>query len=215
MTLHAPRAMAMSRFISGCACNRIDALVHVGAHGTLEWLPGKSVALSESCWPEALTTGLPVIYPFIVNDPGESAQAKRRIGAVHARASAATAGGQLDAGRIAAAGNSCWTSILRPMAWTRPRRVRLVAAVRAEAEAAGVEQDLGLTATMSAAESAHAHRPLCLRYQGEPVRRRSPCLRARRRRARRFADRARWAAGCGRPFRFARARPVRCAADRA
>ena len=60
----------------------IDALVHVGAHGTLEWLPGKSVALSDQCWPEALVGPLPVVYPFIVNDPGEAAQAKRRIGAV-------------------------------------------------------------------------------------------------------------------------------------
>ena len=59
-----------------------DALVHVGAHGTLEWLPGKAVALSDACWPEALTGAMPVIYPFIVNDPGEAAQAKRRIGAV-------------------------------------------------------------------------------------------------------------------------------------
>ncbi|MBI6628766.1 cobaltochelatase subunit CobN [Pontibaca salina] len=59
-----------------------DALVHIGAHGTLEWLPGKSVALSRHCWPEVLTGDLPVIYPFIVNDPGEAAQAKRRIGAV-------------------------------------------------------------------------------------------------------------------------------------
>ncbi|TVQ52627.1 MAG: cobaltochelatase subunit CobN, partial [Rhodobacteraceae bacterium] len=57
-----------------------DALVHVGAHGTLEWLPGKAVALSDECWPEALTGAMPVIYPFIVNDPGEAAQAKRRIG---------------------------------------------------------------------------------------------------------------------------------------
>ena len=63
------------------ACDT-DALVHVGAHGTLEWLPGKSVALSDACWPEALTGPMPVIYPFIVNDPGEAAQAKRRIGAV-------------------------------------------------------------------------------------------------------------------------------------
>ena len=54
----------------------------MGAHGTLEWLPGKSVALSSACWPEALIGDLPVIYPFIVNDPGEAAQAKRRIGAV-------------------------------------------------------------------------------------------------------------------------------------
>jgi cobaltochelatase CobN len=58
------------------------ALIHMGAHGTLEWLPGKSVALSDTCWPEALTGPMPVIYPFIVNDPGEAAQAKRRIGAV-------------------------------------------------------------------------------------------------------------------------------------
>lgn len=62
--------------------DQADALVHIGAHGTLEWLPGKSVALSGACWPEALTGALPVIYPFIVNDPGEAAQAKRRIGAV-------------------------------------------------------------------------------------------------------------------------------------
>ena len=60
----------------------IEALVHIGAHGTLEWLPGKAVALSDYCWPEALVGDLPVIYPFIVNDPGEAAQARRRIGAI-------------------------------------------------------------------------------------------------------------------------------------
>ncbi len=59
-----------------------DALIHIGAHGTLEWLPGKSVALSPACWPQALLGATPVIYPFIVNDPGEAAQAKRRLGAV-------------------------------------------------------------------------------------------------------------------------------------
>ncbi|MCY4304276.1 MAG: cobaltochelatase subunit CobN [Aestuariivita sp.] len=59
-----------------------EALVHIGAHGTLEWLPGKSVALSKTCWPDVLTGQMPVIYPFIVNDPGEAAQAKRRLGAV-------------------------------------------------------------------------------------------------------------------------------------
>lgn len=58
------------------------ALVHVGAHGTLEWLPGKTVALSESCFPEIVAGALPVVYPFIVSNPGEAAQAKRRIGAV-------------------------------------------------------------------------------------------------------------------------------------
>jgi cobaltochelatase CobN len=61
---------------------RIDALIHLGAHGTLEWLPGKAVALSRDCAAEATLGPLPVIYPFIVNNPGEAAQAKRRIGAV-------------------------------------------------------------------------------------------------------------------------------------
>ena len=60
---------------------RIDALIQLGAHGTLEWLPGKAVALSEACAPEVLLGPTPVIYPFIVNNPGEAAQAKRRIAA--------------------------------------------------------------------------------------------------------------------------------------
>jgi cobaltochelatase CobN len=59
-----------------------DALVHMGAHGTLEWLPGKAVALTAACFPEIVTGPLPVIYPFIVSNPGEAAQAKRRIAAV-------------------------------------------------------------------------------------------------------------------------------------
>jgi cobaltochelatase CobN len=61
---------------------KVDALVHMGAHGTLEWLPGKAVALTGECFPEIVTGPLPVIYPFIVNNPGEAAQAKRRIAAV-------------------------------------------------------------------------------------------------------------------------------------
>ena len=58
---------------------KCDALVHMGAHGTLEWLPGKAVALTADCFPEIVTGALPVIYPFIVSNPGEAAQAKRRI----------------------------------------------------------------------------------------------------------------------------------------
>ena len=58
---------------------KADALVHMGAHGTLEWLPGKAVALTAECFPEIVTGALPVIYPFIVSNPGEAAQAKRRI----------------------------------------------------------------------------------------------------------------------------------------
>ncbi|KFE56970.1 cobaltochelatase subunit CobN [Pseudomonas syringae] len=58
------------------------AVVHVGKHGNLEWLPGKGVGLSETCWPDAILGAMPNIYPFIVNDPGEGAQAKRRTQAV-------------------------------------------------------------------------------------------------------------------------------------
>jgi cobaltochelatase CobN len=59
-----------------------DAIVHVGKHGTLEWLPGKSVGLSGECFPDLLLEDLPLIYPFIINDPGEGSQSKRRAHAV-------------------------------------------------------------------------------------------------------------------------------------
>lgn len=61
---------------------RADAIVHVGKHGTLEWLPGKGVGVSETCFPDALLGDLPLFYPFILNDPGEGSQAKRRAHAV-------------------------------------------------------------------------------------------------------------------------------------
>ncbi len=59
-----------------------DAIVHLGKHGTLEWLPGKGVGLSARCWPDIALGELPLIYPFVVNDPGEGVQAKRRSHAV-------------------------------------------------------------------------------------------------------------------------------------
>ena len=58
------------------------AVIHFGKHGNLEWLPGKALALSEACFPEAVLGPLPHLYPFIVNDPGEGTQAKRRTAAV-------------------------------------------------------------------------------------------------------------------------------------
>ena len=58
------------------------AVVHFGKHGNLEWLPGKSLAMSETCFPEVALGPLPHLYPFIVNDPGEGTQAKRRAAAV-------------------------------------------------------------------------------------------------------------------------------------
>ncbi|MEV4545336.1 cobaltochelatase subunit CobN [Micromonospora echinaurantiaca] len=59
-----------------------DAVVHLGKHGTLEWLPGKGLGLAAGCAPDAVLGDLPLVYPFIVNDPGEGTQAKRRAHAV-------------------------------------------------------------------------------------------------------------------------------------
>jgi cobaltochelatase CobN len=59
-----------------------DAVVHLGKHGTLEWLPGKSLGMSSSCAPDAALRDVPLFYPFVVNDPGEGTQAKRRAHAV-------------------------------------------------------------------------------------------------------------------------------------
>jgi cobaltochelatase CobN len=59
-----------------------DAIVHMGKHGTLEWLPGKGIGLSGECYPDLLLGDMPLIYPFIINDPGEGSQSKRRAHAV-------------------------------------------------------------------------------------------------------------------------------------
>ncbi|WP_010268886.1 cobaltochelatase subunit CobN [Paenibacillus senegalensis] len=59
-----------------------DAVIHLGKHGTLEWLPGKGIGLSDSCFPEVVLDDLPHFYPYIINNPGEGTQAKRRGHAV-------------------------------------------------------------------------------------------------------------------------------------
>lgn len=129
----------------------VHALIHMGAHGTLEWLPGKSVALSSSCWPEALIGALPVIYPFIVNDPGEAAQAKRRIGAVtlgHLPPPMRTARMPVGMTRLERLLDEYSTADgLDPA-----RRNRLIGAIRDEADASGVSTDLGIPADASPAE---------------------------------------------------------------
>jgi cobaltochelatase CobN len=130
----------------------LQALLHIGAHGTLEWLPGKSVALSETCWPEALAGDLPVIYPFIVNDPGEAAQAKRRLGAVTLGhlppplANSATPESLLRLERLLDEYSTA--DGLDPA-----RRDRLIRTIRDEAQASGVEADLDLPTNASAAEA--------------------------------------------------------------
>ncbi|AMY67331.1 cobaltochelatase subunit CobN [Frigidibacter mobilis] len=130
----------------------LQAAIHMGAHGTLEWLPGKSVALSETCWPEALAGDLPFVYPFIVNDPGEAAQAKRRIGAVtlghlppplaQARLPEALEGLERLLDEYSTADG------LDP-----GRRSRLIAAIRDAAAAQGLDRDLGLPEAASPAEA--------------------------------------------------------------
>lgn len=128
------------------------ALIHMGAHGTLEWLPGKAVALSGACWPQALTGALPVIYPFIVNDPGEAAQAKRRIGAVTL--------GHMPPAMRASALPPGMAELERSLdeystadGLDPARRDRLIAAIRDAARALGVEADLGIPPDASAAEA--------------------------------------------------------------
>ncbi|CUJ98357.1 Aerobic cobaltochelatase subunit CobN [Shimia thalassica] len=129
-----------------------DALVHVGAHGTLEWLPGKSVALSNECWPEALVGDLPVIYPFIVNDPGEAAQAKRRIGAVtlgHVPPPLKESAAPQRFSRL----ESLLDEFSNADGLDPKRRDRLQSDIRDEAQALGLAEELGLDVATSLAET--------------------------------------------------------------
>ncbi len=122
---------------------KADAIIHIGAHGTLEWLPGKSVALSKNCWPEVLTGNIPVIYPFILNDPGEAAQAKRRVGAL-------TIGHIPPALRASEVPSQfCYLESLldefsNADGLDPNRRERLKETIRVEAETLGIEADLGI-----------------------------------------------------------------------
>ena len=61
---------------------KANVVLHMGTHGTLEWLPGKSVGLSGKCFPDLVLDGIPHIYPYIIDDPGEGIQCKRRSEAV-------------------------------------------------------------------------------------------------------------------------------------
>jgi len=120
-----------------------DALVHMGAHGTLEWLLGKHVALTAACFPERVLGALPVAYPFIVSNPGEAAQAKRRIAAV-------TLGHlpppTLEAGLAgeAAALERLVDEYAQADGLDRRRRERLARLIVEEAERTGLARDAGL-----------------------------------------------------------------------
>ncbi|MBT4888651.1 MAG: cobaltochelatase subunit CobN, partial [Rhodospirillales bacterium] len=85
-TYHDPDLVPPHGYLAFYAWMRMEfkaqAIIHMGKHGNLEWLPGKSIAMSETCFPEAVLGPMPHLYPFIVNDPGEGTQAKRRAQAV-------------------------------------------------------------------------------------------------------------------------------------
>ena len=131
--------------------SRIDALIHLGTHGTLEWLPGKSAMLSQDCVVEAALGPTPLVYPFIVNDPGEAAQAKRRAGAVtigHMTPPLAEAGLSGAAAQI-----ETLLDEYANAASLDPRRARLIAgAILDEAERSGLAAECGLKRDADIAE---------------------------------------------------------------
>lgn len=120
-----------------------QALVHVGKHGNLEWLPGKAVSLSADCFPEICAGPVPQLYPFIVNDPGEAAQAKRRLGAVtigHVPPALVQAGTGAGLGRLEA----LLDEYANADGLDPARRDRLRALIAEEAESVGLGETLGL-----------------------------------------------------------------------
>ncbi len=147
---HCPRH-AYIAFYLWLRAQGFDALVHIGAHGTLEWLPGKAVALSNGCWPDALAGAMPIIYPFIVNDPGEAAQAKRRTAALtlgHAPPPLVPAARGAGLGRIEA----LLDEFSNAEGLDPARRRRLQDDIGEEAALLGLEAELELSQALSPAE---------------------------------------------------------------
>jgi cobaltochelatase CobN len=128
---------------------KADALVHMGAHGTLEWLPGKAVALTAECFPEIVTGALPVIYPFIVSNPGEAAQAKRRIAGVtigHLPPPLVDGGPSGDAHEL----ELLLDEYAQADGLDRRRRERLANLIVETAQRSGLAREVGITAGIGA-----------------------------------------------------------------
>jgi cobaltochelatase CobN len=148
----APRHAYIAFYLWLSHVAKCDALIHMGAHGTLEWLPGKSVALSSACWPDALLGATPVIYPFIVNDPGEAAAAKRRLGAVTiGHITPPIRAGALPPGLHTIERLLDEYSVAEGL--DPRRRERLARAIIDSARDAGLDRDSGLTETMTPREA--------------------------------------------------------------
>ncbi len=131
---------------------KVDAIVHMGAHGTLEWLPGKAVALTAACFPQALLGPLPVAYPFIVSNPGEAAQAKRRIAAVtigHLPPPLATPGLAGDALAL----ERLVDEYAQADGLDRRRRERLAGLIVETAQRSGLAREAGVDATAAPDEA--------------------------------------------------------------
>jgi len=149
----APPGHAYLAFYCGLrAVASIDALIHLGTHGTMEWLPGKAVALSASCWPRLITNGLPIIYPYVVDDPGEAAPAKRRLAAITL--------GHLPP-QLAETGAGGEVALLRDLVeefsqaqLMDPRRAAIVASeIRDRAQASGLAEACGVTPDLEMSEA--------------------------------------------------------------
>ena len=121
----------------------MDAVVHFGKHGNLEWLPGKALALDAECYPEAVLGPIPALYPFIVNDPGEGAQAKRRMSAVvldHLTPPLT----QADSHGVMANIESLMDEYFEAAGMDKTRSSALLADIVEQAERAGISKDCGV-----------------------------------------------------------------------
>lgn len=130
----------------------IDALIHLGTHGTLEWLPGKAVALDAPSAPEAVMGPVPVLYPFIVNNPGEAAQARRRIAAItigHLTPPLIEAGTQGDVAELEA-----WLDEYAQAQALDPKRaVKLAEAILDKARGCGLAAEIGIASDAEPGEA--------------------------------------------------------------
>ena len=183
------RRTATSPSISGCGTSfGAHAVVHLGKHGNLEWLPGKATALSADCLPEAVLGPLPHLYPFIVNDPGEGTQAKRRAGAVDRRPSdpAADPGRELGRARRARGAGRRVSRGVRPR--PAPPGAAARAASSSAASALGPRPRSRHRPRCAAGRASGAARQPSVRAQGAADPRRAARVRPRRPRASQLTD---------------------------